>query len=188
MTDWRYQIDGDYIAPTWFALITKPQKEAKVRSFFGQRGLPAFFPSEWREVGPQSRRRKYEAPLVTRYVFVMFRKEPHWHKIAALSHLFSGVVSDGVWPKPIPVPVIEHLQGMTVEAERLREARRELLRVREGDKAIIRGGPLGGFLCGVSEVVGQIAELDLPFGARVKADLADLERVIPDVETVPPEI
>jgi hypothetical protein len=73
--------------------------------------------------------------------------------------------------------VIKHLQGLTVEAERLEAARAEMARVREGDTATILTGPLAGLVVEVGKITGREAWLNIPFGGRIKADVAGLQRI-----------
>jgi [protein-PII] uridylyltransferase len=61
-------------------------------------------------------------------------------------------------------------------AECLEEARREMMRVREGDKATIISGALAGLVVDVGQITGSEAWLQLPFGGRIKASIKSLER------------
>jgi transcription antitermination factor NusG len=137
----------------------------------------AFYPSRekrWTVRGLTVRR---EFPEVSGYVFAQFRQAPQWHILKEERRLITGVMG-GSYPHPIPRDVIRHLQGLTVEAQKLEAARREMLRVREGDKAKITDGPFAGFVVDVREISGQDAVVDLPLTGKVKAALGSLERII----------
>jgi len=79
-------------------------------------------------------------------------------------------------PIIIPSDIIKRLQGLTVESERLRIARAEMLRVRAGDVAIITQGALAGFKVDVTQVSGGVAWFTFLTGAKASANVASLER------------
>ena len=165
------------IPPVWYCLLTPPQKERATREHLRANGVYAFYPSREKRWTVKGRTFRRELPEVTGYVFAQFRHQPQWDVLKERRRLITGVMG-GSYPYPIPVDVIRHLQGLTVEAQRMEEARREMMRIREGDKAKIVGGPFAGFVVDVREIVGGEAVVNLPLTGRVKASLATLEKVL----------
>jgi transcriptional antiterminator NusG len=161
--------------PTWHCVIVPPQGEAKARAYLMAKGLYAFFPSELRARTIRGRKVEFERPYIPGHLYVQFRKRPQWHVLKA-RRLITGVFCTGNVPITIHRDVIRHLQGLTVEAQRLAEARAEMLRVREGDKATIISGALAGLVVDVGPITGDEAWLSLHFGGRIKASIKSLEK------------
>ncbi len=165
------------IDPTWYCLFVPPQREMATREHLRANGVYAFYPSREKRWTVKNRTFRREIPEVTGYVFGQFRFEPQWDVLKERRRLITGVLG-GSFPYPINRDVIRHMQGLTVEAQRLEEARREMLRVREGDKARIIDGPFKDFVVDVRAIKGRDAFIDLPLVGRVKASLSSLERML----------
>lgn len=165
------------ITPTWFCLFVQPGKEMATREHLRANGVYAFYPSREKRYTVRGKTYRRELAEVTGYVFAQFKHEPQWHILKERRRLITGVLG-GSFPYPIHRDVIRHLQGLTVEAQKMEAARREMLRVREGDKAKIIDGPFAGFIVDVRSVHGADAEVDLPLAGRVKASLSSLERML----------
>jgi transcriptional antiterminator NusG len=163
--------------PTWHCVIVPPQGESKARAYFRAKGLFAFYPSETRVRHIRGRKIETERPYIPGHLYVQFRKRPQWHILKA-RRIVSGIFCTGNVPVAIHPDVIRHLQGLTVEAQRLAEARAEMLRVREGDKATIISGALAGLVVDVGPITGDEAWLNLQFGGRIKASVKSLERAV----------
>ncbi len=163
--------------PTWHCVIVPPQGESKARAYFRAKGLFAFYPSETRVRHIRGRKIETERPYIPGHLYVQFRKRPQWHVLKA-RRIVSGIFCTGNVPVAIQPDVIRHLQGLTVEAQRLAEARAEMLRVREGDKATIISGALAGLVVDVGPITGDEAWLNLQFGGRIKASVKSLERAV----------
>lgn len=168
---------GQRIAPTWFCLFCPPQKEIATREHLRAHGVYAFFPSREKRWALKGKTYRRELPEVTGYVFAQFKYEPQWDVMKEGRRLITGVLG-GSHPYPINREVIRHMQGLTVEAQKLEAARREMMRVREGDKAKIVEGPLAGFVVDVRQIHGNEAMVDGPLSGRMKASLSTLERLI----------
>ena len=162
-------------APTWHCLIVRPQAESKTRAYFDAKGMASFYPSQNYTRHMRGKKIQLERPIITQHVYVQFRNWVNWDVLKA-RRLITGVYCRGNIPVAIPADVIKHLQGLTVEAERLKAARAEMLRVRPGDQARIISGPLAGIIVDVGEITGKEAWLT-SFGGRVKADINSLERI-----------
>ena len=168
------------VPPIWYCLFVQPGKEMATREHLRANGVYAFYPSREKRYTARGRVYRRELPEVTGYVFAQFRQEPQWDVLKERRRLITGVLG-GSHPYPIHRDVIRHLQGLTVEAQRLEEARREMMRIREGDRAKITEGPFRDFIVDVRSVNGDDAEIDaIAFGRvnRVKIALSSLERVL----------
>lgn len=161
--------------PTWHCLIVRPQSESKTRAYFDAKGMASFYPSQNYTRHMRGKKIQLERPLITQHVYVQFRSGVNWD-VLKVRRLITGVYCRGNIPVAIPADVIKHLQGLTVEAERLKAARAEMLRVRPGDQARIISGPLSGLIVDVGEITGKEAWLT-SFGGRVKANINSLERL-----------
>jgi transcription antitermination factor NusG len=168
------------IAPVWHCLLVAPQKELATREHLRANGVYAFYPSREKRYTRQGKTIRIERPEVTGYVFAQFRQRPMWHVMKEKRRLITGVLGVNGVPVEINRDVIRHLQGLTLEAAKLEEARREMFRVRPGDKAMFAGGPLKGFVVEVTDVLADVAMLTGLFGFKSKADLSSLVRIMPD--------
>ncbi len=173
-------VSGPEHPPIWHALIVAPQKEIAVRDYLRAQGIYAFFPSIIKARHTHGKRYEREHPIVSQHVYAQFRQQPQWAEMKQNRRLITGVFCIGGRPIEIHRDVIRHLQGLTVEAERLREARAEMLRVRPGDKAMITDGPLAGFMVEVDEVKGGEALFRFWTGGKGRASVKTLERK-PDI-------
>ena len=172
-------VSGQEISPVWHVLIVPPQKERAVREYLRKRDIYAFYPSEATTRTIKGRKIENERPIVSQHVYAQFKQAPQWDVMKAVHRLITGVMCHAGQPIKVHPDVIRHLQGLTVEAQRLKEARAEMLRVRPGDKATIIAGPLAGFAVDVLDVKNGEAIISLIMGGRVKASIASLERNTP---------
>ena len=173
-------IVGQKIEPVWHALVVPPQKERATREYLRAQGIYAFYPSQLSSRTIRGKKITRERPMITQHVYARFTHTPQWDVLKEQRRVITGVYSIASVPIAIPSDVIRRLQGLTVEAERLREARAELLRVRAGDKAAIKGGPLAGFLVDVRTVSHGVAFFEFLTGGKGSAEVGSLERVLPD--------
>jgi len=169
---------GQRIPPTWYCLLTPPMKERAAREHLRAQGVYAFYPSREKRWTVAGRTHRQEFPEVSGYVFALFKYEPQWDIMKEKRRLISGVMGVNGYPTKFPRDVIRHMQGLTVEAKRLEEAKRELMRVRAGDKAKITQGPLSGFVVDVYQVNGDEAVAESAELGKVRASLSGLERII----------
>ena len=65
------------------------------------------------------------------------------------------------------------------EDQKLEEAKRDMQRVRQGDKAIFAEGPLADFVVSIDAIVDGEAILSGLLGFRGRAKLTSLRRIIP---------
>lgn len=166
----------DLPAPIWHCLTVKSQGERACREFLRKRDIFAFYPSERHIRHQRGKRIETERPIVTGHVYAQFRAQPQWDVLKRVHRIITGVYCIGGLPVPIHRDVIRHLQGLTVEAERLREAMAEMRRIKPGDHVRIAAGPLAGFAVDVREVFGQEAWVEgLAFG-KVRVSLTTLEK------------
>lgn len=168
-------IVGGEISPVWHCVIVPPQRERTARAYFRGKDIYAFYPSQSIVRTSRGKRVEIERPIISGHLYVQFRHAAQWD-VMKERRVIVGVYCRGVTPVAIPPEVIRHLQGLTVEAELLAQARAEMMRVREGDKAMIISGALAGLCVDVGQVNGDEAWLNLPIGGKIKASLASLER------------
>lgn len=173
-------VSGPQTEPTWHVLIVAPGKERAVREYLRARDVYAFYPSEAKIRHVRGLKIETERPIVARQVYAQFRQAPQWDVMQRQRRLITGVFCINGWPVTIPADIIRHLQGLTVEAERLRAARAELLRVRPGDIAVIQDGPMKGFRVEVFDVKGGEAWFAFLSGGKGRASLHILERDVPN--------
>ncbi len=169
-------VSGPDMPPIWHALVVPPQKEIAVREYLRARGIYAFFPSETYTRHHAGKRIERERPIVTQHVYAQFRQQPQWDVMQRTHRLITGVYSIAGQPVAIHRDIIRHLQGLTVEAERLREARAEMLRIRKGDKATFTEGPFKGFFVEIEDVRGGEAWFHFITGGRGSTSVTALER------------
>lgn len=177
---------GPSCEPAWYCVHPKPNITAHSdgREFFRGFNMFAFYPSEERfRVGKGDRKRTaYEAPMVTGYLFAQCLREPMWHIIKQEAWC-AGVFKIGESVIKFPYAVIRHLQGLTVDAERLARANADLARQImeasrpvEGQQACFVTGPFSGQTVTVETVQGQLAYFEL-MGKRIAADTTSLRRI-----------
>ena len=169
--------------PTWFCLTVAPQQERACREHLKRHGIVAFYPSVEKTTVQFGKKRITERPIVGGYVYAMFRAQPEWDVLKRRERLITGVFCYNGRPVEIARDVIQHLRGLTVDAERLRIAREEMAQKmreaklpRAGDKARITEGPFSGFMVEVESVKGGAAWITGLLGGRVSVMLNTLER------------
>ena len=174
---------GRQIEPRWLCVVTSPGSSAHAdcRAFIRANGMFAFYPSTERTTKRRGRTYTAETPLAPGYVFAQFLAEPLWH-VWSNHKWFHHVFRIGENPYAFDYAQIRHLQGMTVDAERLRRAQEAMqaeldaaLRPVAGSPAKIVSGPLEGHTITPHAIVKDEAIFDL-FGVRVRANLSTLRR------------
>jgi transcriptional antiterminator NusG len=147
----KRDILGEDMPAAWYALQVPRQKENAVREMLKARGIHCCYPERdktWRIRG-KTQKRQY--PIIPGVVYVKFTQRPHWDVLKARK-LITGVYSYGDRPIELPGDVISAVMGLPTEAEKLEAARLELLRIKEGERATVAGGPLQGFVVDVLKV------------------------------------
>ena len=171
-------VSGPEMAPVWHALVVAPQRERATRDYLRNRDIYAFYPSEEVVRTHRGKRLVKERPLVTQHVYAQFRAQPQWDVMQRVHRLITGVYARHGVPVEIHRDVIRHLQGLTVEADKLRAAKMEMLRVRVGDHARIISGPLSGFMVEVESIWGQDAWVSGLMGHKMRVAMNALERQV----------
>lgn len=162
-------------SPVWYALTVPGGKEAAARDMLALRGVHAQFPvreTKYRQRGKQIVRK---LPIITRVIYAQFHDAPNWD-ILKQRRLITGVYGYGDRPLPISYNIIRAIMGLPTVEEELAAARRELLRVREGDTATIGQGPLAGFVVNIDKVAGGMAWWTALTGVKGATSLEKLER------------
>ncbi len=173
----RQIVTGPEMPPVWHCLKVRGGTEQRTRDFLKARDIFAFFPSYTRTFHRHGKTFERERAHIPGQVYAQFRQQVQWDVIKARG-IASGVYCIGNRPVAIPRDVIRHLQGLTVDAERLRAAQEELLRIRQGDTAEIVEGPLAGFAVSVVGIADGEALFEFLTGGRGRASLASLRRKI----------
>lgn len=142
-------------APTWYILQVAPQRERATVQYLKQQKIYSFYPDEKKVKVVKGKRRETSRPIVSGYVYAKFQGKPQWDVLKA-RRLITSVVSVGGVPFIVPQPIIKRMQGLTVEVQDLREARREaerqLYQLSEGDMGEIMSGPFKGALVQIGAV------------------------------------
>lgn len=163
--------------PVWYALTVPGGKEAAARDMLALRGVHAQFPvreTKYRQRGKQIVRK---LPIITRVIYAQFHDAPNWD-VLKQRRLITGVYGYGDKPIAIDYNIIRSIMGLPTVEEELAAARRELLRVREGDSATIAQGPLAGFVVNIDKVAGGMAWFTTLAGIKGSAATDTLERNI----------
>lgn len=168
-------IVGHEICPTWHALKVPPMRERKTVDYLKERGVHSCYPTRDKVYRLRGKSIKRQYPIITQIVYAKFRRAPQWDILKARK-LITGVFSYGDRPIVIPKDIIAGVMGLPTEAERLEQARRELMRVREGDKASLIGGPLSGAVVDVTRVSEGRIWFETLTGIKGSADPAAMER------------
>ena len=175
---------GPHCTPAWYCILPKPTTKQHVegRQFFRSHNMHSFFPSEEQQRGKPKDRRAVEVAIMPGYLFTQILRWPNWDVIRR-EDWCSGVFKIGETPVVFPYPIIRHLQGMTVEAEKLRRAQDELslqmieaARPQAGKPARFMSGPLQGVVVDVESVRETVAYF-LMGDKRISADVASMARV-----------
>lgn len=163
--------------PEWYALTVPGGKEAAARDMLRANGIHAQYPV--REVKYRQRGKAItrKLPIITRVIYAQFKHAPQWDVLKE-RRLITGVYGHGETPLVIPYNVVRAVMGLPTVEEELEAARRELLRVREGDKAEILGGPLDGFVVDVDRVADGTVWFTTVAGIKGTADVETLERKV----------
>ena len=174
---------GAACKPVWHCIIPKPTPKAheEGRAFFRAANMHAFYPSQERLTRAKKPLPR-EVPLLPGYLFAQCLRAPLWHVIKS-ERWCRDVFKVGDAPVAFPYAMIRHLQGMTVEAEKLERAKcqmaddmRSAMRPIEGQAARFVSGPFEGHVVTVESIAGTVAQFDL-LGKRVAADLRGMERL-----------
>jgi transcription antitermination factor NusG len=174
--DYQRGITGAELAkPTWYALTVPGGKEAVARDMLEAKGIHAQFPVRDVKYSQRGKRIVRKLPIITRVIYAQFRHQPQWDVLKA-RRLITGVYGYGDRPLAIDYNIIRAIMGMPTVEEELQQARRELLRVREGDTATIGQGPLTGFVVNIDKVAGGMAWFTTLAGIKGSAATDTLER------------
>ena len=161
--------------PVWFALTVPGGKENAARGMLEANGIHAQYPT--REVRHRQRGKQIvrKLPIITRVIYAQFHHQPQWDVMKG-RRMITGVYSRDGWPIEIPYDVVRSVMGLPTIAEELEQARREMLRPREGGNARVVDGPLAGFLVDVRRVSHGRVWFETVTGIKGDADMSNLVR------------
>lgn len=166
-------------ASVWHALTVPAGKERSVKQYLKAKGIHSCYPE--RETAWKVRGKRYTrmVPVISRVVYAKFRNRPNWDVLKA-RRLITGVYCYGNQPIVIPSDVISHVMGLPTEADKLEAARREMLRVREGDAATICDGPMADMVVNVTQVRDGRVWWHTLTGIKGTSSCDAMVRVLPD--------
>lgn len=176
--DYARGLTGREIEPAWFALTVRSGRERVAQEALRAKGVHSCYPEQersWRIRG-KTHRRAY--PVIAGVVYAKFTAEPHWD-VLRYRRIITGVYGRDDRPIVIPGDVIRAVMGLPTVAEELDAARREMLRVRDGDRARIVTGPLVGLVVDISRVDHGRVWFETLTGIKGEARLSDMDRVVP---------
>lgn len=178
--DYPRTIEGGPLpSPVWFALTVPPNKENAARQHLRRRGIHCCYPEREIAYRTRGKRHKRIMPVIARVVYAKFQREPQWD-VMKVRKLITGVYCYENRPIAIPGDVISQVMGLPTEAEKLEAARREMLRVREGDAAEILDGPMADMVVNVTAVRDGRVWWETLTGIRGTSSSGGLVRVLPE--------
>ena len=163
---------------SWYALTVKPQHEKAAAKALAHKRLEQYLPVYKARKRWSDRVRLVELPLFPGYVFCRFSLPEKWTVLATPG--IRSLVSFGGRPPSIPAEVIDEMRA--IEASGLPVEPRPYLR--EGERVVIRRGPLEGlegrlaYTAGAWEVVVSVELLARSVAVRVDREALDLAGVI----------
>lgn len=160
----------------WYALVVPPMREAAARAALRAAGVYAFLPEReksWRVRG-RTVRRKF--PIVSGIVYARFDRAPQWDVLRD-RRLITGFIASGDMPVAIPRELIRRIQGLAADIEALEAAKREMVRIREGDTAEITEGPFAGMAVSITRTAQGRAWFETATGIKGEVPTQRLRRV-----------
>jgi transcription antitermination factor NusG len=164
------------IGDTWVIASVRAQSMGTIRDKLHAHGIYSFFPGRKVQRHRFGRKWTVERAEVPGYLFTKLNRVPNgdvWRERLAG---FYGFVMERGQIVTVDAAIIRRLHGLSVEAQELEEARKDLLRVREGDMARFISGALAGHMVEVKDI-GRVVTALLD-GRTVKTDVGSLERVV----------
>lgn len=150
----------------WYAIVVPAQKELAVRSMLAKAGLEVIVPVEmkWKRKGRHVRRAgrmvECEYPLMPRYVFVGFERQPDWWYLRNLEFadgrkVVQSVLGTNGMPKPLTREAVDALKGLQFAIPTFNPHKG----VRVGDTAQFIYGPMRGQIAKVRKIVAKRARV-----------------------------
>ncbi|WP_226782762.1 transcription termination/antitermination NusG family protein [Oceaniglobus trochenteri] len=175
-------------AREWYALLCQPQREEAAERWLALRGVYAFHPVLRRKQRVRGHLREYTRRYLPGYVFARFDGAPRPHAVLACPFITGALCgSFGHWGR-LDAGRLASLHAMRAvdeakEAQRRSEKARRVAaaRLRPGDRALFRSGPMAGQHCEVVALTaadGVQVRLTLLGGVvAAQADTADLVKL-----------
>jgi transcription antitermination factor NusG len=158
-------------AAEWYALLCQPQREEAAERWLKQRGVYSFHPVLRRKQRVRGHLREYTRRYLPGYVFARFDGAPRVHAVLACPMIVGALcASSGRWGK-LDAGRLRALHAMRAvdEAQEARHKQdrqrlRRASRLRAGDAALFRSGPLAGLRC-------EVVSLTASDGVQVRLTL-----------------
>ena len=162
-------------APNWFALTVFSQKEATVEAMLKAKGIHSCYPTRQKSWIIRGKRHRRNYPIIGGIVYAKFTRQPQWDVMKA-RRLITGVYCYGDRPIVLNGDIIAAVMGLPTDQDNLEAARRELLRVREGDKAVLLDTALEGFKVDVLSVAEGRVWWETITGIKGSSSIDKMER------------
>lgn len=165
----------------WHIIRVPSGRERWAQGKLTNEGQHSCYPTEERSRRQGGKRITYRAAACPGYLMVKFDRRPRWHAMRDRGVILGMVCRETPWG-PVPYAATEDdvrvFMGLPTTAEEIEAARREALRVREGDRARV-------VTCGLEMIVmvkhvthGRVFwESGTIHGS---AEEASCERIVPD--------
>lgn len=163
------------IGDTWVIASVRAQSMGTIRDKLHAHGIYSFFPGRKVKVHRFRRSWEVERAEVPGYLFTKLNRVPNGDTWRERLPGFYGFVMEHGQIVSVHPTIISRLHGLSVEAQELEAARKDMFRLRDGDMARFITGALAGHLVEVQDI-GRVVTVLLD-GRKVKTDLASLERV-----------
>lgn len=174
--DYGRGLTGREIEPTWFALTVRSGRERVAHDALRARNIHSCYPSEERSWRVQGKIHRRTYPVIAGVVYAKFTAEPNWD-VLRYRRIITGVYGRDGCPIAIPGDVIRAVMGLPTVAEELEAAQREMMRIRDGDRARFVTGPLSGMVVDVDRVQAGRVWFQTLAGHPVEARAEDMVRI-----------
>ncbi len=140
---------GLHSGQRWFAVHSRPQREAGALAQLQFQGFRVFMPGRWKTVRHARKLKTVRAPLFPRYLFVALDPgRDRWRNINGTFGV-SGLVMADERPLPVPCGVVEKFMALTDNKGIIRFDSK----LAEGQPVRLLKGPF-------SELVGELEQVD----------------------------
>jgi transcription antitermination factor NusG len=160
----------------WAIANVRAQSMGTIRDKLHAERIFSFFPGRKVQRHRFGKTWTVERAEVPGYLFTKLTHVPNGDMWRERLPGFYGFVMNRGQIVTVHPAIIKRLHGLSVEAQELEAARKDMFRVREGDMARFISGALAGHMVEVAHI-GQVVTVLLD-GRKVKTDMGSLERVV----------
>lgn len=139
--------------PTWFALVTAPQKEKRASDRLKNAGVNVRYPTKDLQRHIRGQKITYTVPFISQIIYAEFSYKPNWD-VMRDRRVITGVFSrDGV-PIALRETDVAKVMKLPVVALRLETEKQEAIKPKVGEPAKLIDGPFADFFVDVTKVDG----------------------------------